>query len=62
MVLSAVTRQPFEAVADGIGHLSRDTPLLIGGEGASEGLGERLGAQALRPDPVTAAAGVPSST
>ena len=32
VVLSVVTRQPFEAVADGIRHPSRDTPLLIGGE------------------------------
>lgn len=62
VVLSAVARQPFEAVADEIRHLSRDTPVLIGGEGASEGLGERLGAQALQPDPVRAAACIPSST
>jgi MerR family transcriptional regulator, light-induced transcriptional regulator len=62
VVLSAVTRQPFEAVADGIRHLSGDTPVLIGGEGASEELGERLGAKALQPDPVRAAAGMASST
>ena len=62
VVLSAVTRQPFEAGADGIRHLSCDIPVLMGGEGASEALGKRLGAQALQSDPVRAAAGMPTST
>jgi DNA-binding transcriptional MerR regulator len=58
VVLAAVTPEPFEAVAGRIRELARGTPVLIGGDGASEGLAERLGARALRPDPVVAAAGM----
>ncbi len=61
VVLAAVTAKSFEAVAEGIRDLSRDTPVLVGGEGASEDLGVLLGAQALEPDPVRAAAGMPIS-
>ena len=58
VVLAAVTPEPFEAVAERIRTLAGGTRVLIGGEGAKEGLAERLGAQALRPDPVGAAAGM----
>jgi methanogenic corrinoid protein MtbC1 len=61
VVLAAVTRQRFEAVANGIRKLSGDTRVLIGGGGASQDLGKRLGAQALESDPVRAAAGMPTS-
>ncbi len=54
VILAAVTRQPFEAVSDGIGELARTAPVLIGGEGADEDLAKRLGARALEPDPVRA--------
>jgi methanogenic corrinoid protein MtbC1 len=58
VVLAALTPERFEAVADGIRALADGTRVLIGGGGAVEGLAERLGAQALRPDPVGAAAGM----
>jgi MerR family transcriptional regulator, light-induced transcriptional regulator len=58
VVLAAVTPEPFEAVAERIRALAEGTPVLIGGDGAGEGLAERLGARALRPDPVGAAAGM----
>jgi methanogenic corrinoid protein MtbC1 len=58
VVLAAVTPAPFEAVAERIRALAGDTPVLIGGDGAGEGLAERLGVHALRPDPVAAAAGM----
>ncbi|HET9121203.1 MAG TPA: B12-binding domain-containing protein [Solirubrobacterales bacterium] len=58
VVLAAVTPQPFEAVADRIRALAGETPVLIGGDGAGEGLAQSLGARALRPDPVGAAAGM----
>jgi len=61
VVLAALTRQRFEAVANGIRKLSGDARVLIGGEGASQELAERLGAQALESDPVRAAAGMPTS-
>ena len=57
VVLAAVTREPFERVADQIRALTAATTVLIGGEGASEELAERLGAQALPPDPVSASCG-----
>ncbi len=59
VVLAAVTREPFEGVADQIRALTAATTVLIGGEGAGEELAERLGAQALPPDPVSASAGMP---
>ena len=58
VVLAAVTREPFEAVADQIRALASATPVLIGGEGADDELAERLGARSLQPDPVGAAAGM----
>jgi MerR family transcriptional regulator, light-induced transcriptional regulator len=58
VVLAALTPEPFEAVADRIRALAEGTPVLIGGGGAGEGLAERLGARALLPDPVGAAAGM----
>src|SRR3954454_1111246 len=59
VVLAAVTGEPFERVADQIRALTAVTTVLIGGEGASEKLAERLGARALPPDPVSASAGMP---
>ena len=61
VVLAAVTAERFEAVADEIRSLASRTPLLIGGEGAGAKLATRLGATALEPDPVTAAAGMGGS-
>jgi methanogenic corrinoid protein MtbC1 len=58
VVLAAVTPRPIEAVADGIRRLARTTTVLIGGKGAEIGLAERLGAQALEPDPIRAASGM----
>ena len=54
VVLAAVSAQPFEAVADRIAELAREVPVLIAGEGADDGLAERLGAGALEADPVRA--------
>jgi DNA-binding transcriptional MerR regulator len=59
VVLAAVTPEAFEAVADGISALSRGSTVLMGGEGADGALAERLGAEALDPDPVRATAGMP---
>ncbi|HSD22915.1 MAG TPA: B12-binding domain-containing protein [Solirubrobacterales bacterium] len=56
VVLAAVEPEPFEKAADPIRDLSRETPVLIGGGGASEAMAERLGARALEADPVAAAA------
>jgi methanogenic corrinoid protein MtbC1 len=61
VVLAAVTREPFERVADQIRALTAATTVLIGGEGAGDELAERLGAQALPPDPVSASAGMPGA-
>jgi MerR family transcriptional regulator, light-induced transcriptional regulator len=61
VVLAAVTPEPFEAVAAEIRRLAGETPVLIGGEGADAKLATRLGATALEPDAVTAAAGMPKS-
>ena len=61
VVLAAVTREPLEAVADQIRALASGTPVLIGGEGADDGLAERLGARSLQHDPVAAAAGMPGA-
>ena len=61
VVLAAVTPEPFEAVADEIRNLASGTPVLIGGGGAGAKLATRLGATALEPDAVTAAAGMPGS-
>ena len=61
VVLAAVTKEPFEAVADEIRSLARRTPVVIGGEGASAKLASRLGATALEHDVVTAAAGMAGS-
>ena len=61
VVLAAVTPEPFEAGADEIRSLAGGTPVLIGGGGAGAKLATRLGATALEPDPVTAAAGMPGS-
>jgi DNA-binding transcriptional MerR regulator len=61
VVLAAVTREPFEAVADQIRALANATPVLIGGEGADDELAERLGARSLQRDPVGAAAGMPGA-
>jgi methanogenic corrinoid protein MtbC1 len=61
VVLAAVTPEPFEAVADEIRSLAGRTAVLIGGEGAGAKLATRLGATALEPDAVTAAAGMPGS-
>jgi MerR family transcriptional regulator, light-induced transcriptional regulator len=61
VVLAAVTREPFEAVADQIRALATATPVLIGGAGADDELAERLGARSLQPDPVGAAAGMPGA-
>ena len=61
VVLAAVTKEPFEAVADEIRSLARRTPVVIGGEGASAKLASRLGATALEHDAVTAAAGMAGS-
>ena len=58
VVLAALTPERFEAVADSVRALAEGTRVLIGGEGAGEGLAERLGARALLPDPVGAAAGM----
>lgn len=61
VVLAAVMPERFEDVADGIRRLSRGSPVLIGGEGASSDMADRLGAQALDADPVEAAALMPGS-
>jgi MerR family transcriptional regulator, light-induced transcriptional regulator len=59
VVLAAVDPKPFEDVAREITDLASGTHVLIGGEGAGEELARRLGAQALDPDPIRAAAGMP---
>jgi hypothetical protein len=56
-----VTPEPFEAVAAEVRRLAGETPVLIGGEGAGAKLATRLGATALEPDAVSAAAGMPKS-
>jgi methanogenic corrinoid protein MtbC1 len=61
VVLAAVTREPFEAVADRIAALSGETSVLIGGEGADDSLAKRLGARALESDPIRAAVGMPGA-
>jgi len=61
VVLAAVAREPFEAVADQIRALAGATPVLIGGEGADDELAERIGARSLQSDPVGAAAGMPGA-
>jgi len=59
VVLAAVTSGPFEAVEKEIEGLADATPVLIGGQGASEELAGRTGSRALLHDPVAAAAGMP---
>jgi len=59
VVLAAVTSGPFEAVEKEIEGLADGTPVLIGGQGASEELAGRTGSRALLHDPVAAAAGMP---
>ena len=59
VVLAAVARQPFEAVADQIRELAAGALVLIGGEGAEGQLASRLGTQLLPSDPIRAAAGMP---
>jgi MerR family transcriptional regulator, light-induced transcriptional regulator len=61
VVLAAVSREPFETVAREIRDLGHDIPVLIGGEGASKQLAERLRVRALESDPVVAAAAMPTS-
>jgi MerR family transcriptional regulator, light-induced transcriptional regulator len=61
VVLAAVTPEPFEAVADDIAGLADGTAVLIGGQGASQKLAERVGATALESDPVAAATAMPGS-
>ena len=55
VVLAAVTREPFDAVAEEITDLAGRVPVLLGGDGANDDLAERLGAAALEPDPVRGA-------
>jgi len=59
VVLAAVTPEPYDAVAEEIRKLANGTPVVIGGEGASEELAERTGSRALLHDPVAAVAGMP---
>jgi len=61
VVLAAVTPEPFKAVAAEIRRLAGETTVLIGGEGSGAKLATRLGATALAPDPVAAAADMPTS-
>jgi methanogenic corrinoid protein MtbC1 len=61
VVLAALTPQPFEAVAGEIRSLAVETPVLIGGGGASAKVATHLGATVLAPDAVTAAIGMPGS-
>ena len=61
IVLAAVTPDPFEAVADEIRGLARNTPVLIGGEGAGPDLAASLGATALGSDLVAATGAMPES-
>jgi MerR family transcriptional regulator, light-induced transcriptional regulator len=61
VVLAAVSPEPFEAAAREIRGLGHDIPVLIGGEGASRQLAERLRARTLESDPVVAAAAMPTS-
>jgi MerR family transcriptional regulator, light-induced transcriptional regulator len=56
IVLAAVTAEPFEAVAAQIRALAGTTRVLIGGQGASDDLSERLGAPSLDADPIRGAA------
>lgn len=58
VVLAAVSPEPLEAVAEKIRKLAHEAPVLIGGEGADDALARRLGARALEPDPIAAAAGM----
>jgi MerR family transcriptional regulator, light-induced transcriptional regulator len=60
VVLAAVTAGPFEAVVDQVRVLAAETPVLIGGDGADQGMAERLDARALESDPISAAAGMPA--
>ncbi len=60
VVLAAVSPDPFEAASEEIGTLAEITTVLIGGEGASEQLADRLGTSALDPDPTAAASRMPA--
>ena len=61
VVLAAVTREPFERVADQIRALTAAHDGADRWRGGGEKLAERLGAQALPPDPVSASAGMPGA-
>jgi MerR family transcriptional regulator, light-induced transcriptional regulator len=61
VVLAAVTPEPIEAVSGEIRQLADGAAVLIGGAGAGADLATRLGATALEPDPVAAAAAMPGS-
>lgn len=61
VVVAALSRERLEAVAEELGALSGDHRLLIGGEGASRELADRVGATLLPMGPVRAAAAVAES-
>ena len=62
VVLAAIDSERFEAVADDINSLAERTAVLIGGQGASETLAERVGATVLPRDALSAAAGMAPSS
>lgn len=55
VALAAVTEKPFRDAADRIRTLAASSVVLIGGEGASDELAQRLGVRALARDPIEAA-------
>ena len=55
IVLAALSAGPFEAVAEQVASLAESARVLIGGEGASPALADRLGVEALDLEPVDAA-------
>jgi methanogenic corrinoid protein MtbC1 len=62
VVLAALDAERFEAAATQVAALSRDVPVLIGGQGANDELARRLGTQLLDPDPVRAAVQLATSS
>jgi DNA-binding transcriptional MerR regulator len=55
VVLAALSKERLSAVADEIEALSDESPVLLAGSGADEGLSRRTGARLLPGDPVEAA-------
>jgi MerR family transcriptional regulator, light-induced transcriptional regulator len=55
VVLAALDPERFEAVANELRSLGESFPLMIGGQGAHQELGDRIGAEVLSPDPVGSA-------